>query len=799
MLNDLLVAARRLRHRPRFCFAVVSMLALVIALGTLVVAWARGMILAPLNFDDPGRLVRVFGTERNTDRSRLRLSQATIMAIRDDAGAFVVSGSARNMGLAITELDRPTNPLMREVSRGWFETLGVRTLLGRTFDDADHFQCKRVVVLKHSFWRSYYGGDPQVIGKSIELAEDPYVIIGVLGPEFRNPIFPLLPALWLPLSEAGPHPEAPENFVFIGRMGRDTNLATASHALSRLATNLENRYPQSHAGRSLEAIPLEESVVEAFRPALAPLLGASLLILLIAFSNVGNLWMTRATDLRQEAAVRFALGAQRFRLLRMALAESLLLCTLSAAIGLGVAAVALEPLKRLAPLSQTVPLLDQVRLDALSIGTGLAIAATGAILLALLALGALSDRQEGLGGRSHRQLQSTRGFAQGCLVVSEIALSMILIFAAGLTIQALADLRRLDLGFEPISAIGGRTGARGPKFEDAEGIARFHQRILETLVGLPGVSAAGSCEILPMFAKGFGTATRLGTGRSDGPRETWPAASTLRATPGFFAAFGTGLVRGRGFQRTDVAGGQQVAILTRSLARVLWGDSDPLGQSVIADQGGQRKSLTVVGIVDDQRGLPEDPIPQPLLFVPHAQDPTTYMSFVLRVDGPFPSIAAIEDVIWTVSAEAPVYSVATLSQLLRDLEWRPRMLTQMLAVVGLLALILAMTGVASVLAYQVAESRAEIAVRMAIGANRAQVLLAVLTRITHLVTLGLILGIFAAVAGGRFLASCLHGVPSFDWRIFLASGALLTVTAMISGLIPARRATLIDPARALRR
>lgn len=796
MLHDLRIAFRSLRRRSGTTGTLVLILALGIATSTVVFSLVQAFLLRPLSFHEPDRLVRVWGTQALAGGDRLRVTEGAFVDWRREAEGFSSLVAARNMGMSVTESERPLNPLMREVSNGWFETLGLSPQLGRSFRPDDHEVGAKVAVLSYGFWQGYFGGDPDVVGRVVEMDYEPYEVIGVMPASYRNPVFPTLPVLWLPMPETTEPNRRLPNLVVVGRLDADVTLAEADAAVSAVAASLEARFPETDGGRGARIMPLHGSLVEVVEPALLALAVAVAFVLLIACANAANLLLARAVGRQGEIAVRRALGASRRHLLRQCFAESLLIGGSAAILGLIVATWSIGPLLRLAPSNTSVPLLDRVRIDAGSAAFAIGIALLTSLVFGLLPLlgGGQGDRAaRSRSGGGHRRTR-----LRSALVVVEVAVSLTLLIGAGLMIRSFLQLRNLDLGFDPNGLLAVRATARGPEFGAPERQPEFFRRAIEQVRTIPGVEDAGAVQVMPMFASFFRSTTARAAETPELGEADLPRAVPLRATPGFFRAFGLAILSGRSFTADDDAGRPPVAVVSRSLARRVWGDQDPVGRTLVL--GENERTVTIVGLADDVRGVAVAPEPPPNLYLPHAQDPVPSMSIFLRATGePSSMFTAVEDRVATLSRDLPVYGHAEMRQVVRDIEWQPRFVGQLLAGFAIFALLLAVTGLYAVLSYMVAERDRELAVRVAVGADPTDIVRLVLRGAMHLAGLGVLGGLVGAWGASRLLASQLYDIAPSDPVTYAALSLVLLGVALLAAYLPARRAARIDPAVTLGR
>ena len=804
MIHDLRFAFRTLFKNPSVSAVAVLILGLGIGANTIVFSLVYGLMLEPLSFEQPDRLVRFFGTE-GAGRDRQRVSEAAVATALEQARSFERIAAARNTGMSITDSERPMNPLMRLVTPGWFEMLGAPAHLGRTFSAEEHRQGAKVTLLSYALWQSYFGGDVGVVGKTIELAYEPYEVVGVMPASYRNEAFPAPPVLWMPLAE-NPDPDpGRRNHILIGRLADGVSVAGAGQEAERLSAELARLYPDTHQARGLRVTTLQDSMIELYKSALAVLFGAVGFVLLIACANVANLLLTRALGRRREIAVRQALGAGRRHLARQLLAESLLISLAGAGLGIVAAFWSLGSLPRLAPSNINVPLLSRVDVEPSVLLFSLALACLTTLFFGLLPLRQLYRDSAGvlsagsaraIGGRSRRRLRSA-------LVVAELALSMVLLVGAGLTIRSLEHLRGLDLGFEPEGLLYGRTGARGPGFETPDRYEPFHRQVLERVRALPGVEAAGGIEFLPTFAGGFGTTSPVAPQGTDLPPDARPRATLLATTPGYFDAARQPILSGRAFSQHDAVDSEPVAVLSRQVARTLWGDEDPVGRTLLIGTGEGASTARVVGVAGDLRGLADNPQPPAILYLPLSHRQSQVMTVYARRDDAdedqlLALVPAIEDAVWSLTRDAPVYGFSTMAQLIRDLEWQPRFVVQLLTGFALLALVLASTGIYAVLAYAVSERTREIGIRVAVGAGRRDILAMVGRDALRLAALGVGIGVFGAILASRGLESLLLGVTPRDPATYIVLAAILTAVALLASYLPALRATRVDPVVALR-
>jgi putative ABC transport system permease protein len=798
MLQDLRFAFRTLRKRAATSAVVILMLALGIGANTVVFSLVRAMLLRPLELADSGRLVRVFGTQAVQGGDRMRVTEGAFYDLRERSRTLEAVVAARETGLSVTDADRPLNPRMRLVSEDWFEVLGASPVLGRTFL-AEEYLGARVAILDFGFWQSYFGGDPAVLERTIELAGEDYRIVGVMPAGFDNPLVPPGAVLWMPLVRSPEPDRRAAGVVVVGKLGDGATAAEAAAEIERISADLAAVHPETDAGRSARVLPVRDSLVENLRPGLMALFVAVGLVLLMACVNVANLLLARAVDRRREIGVRLAMGAGRRHLLRQLLTESLVLGATAAGTGMLLALWSIGPLRSLAPSNTTVPFLDEVRLDGQVTSFTVAVTLAVSVIFGLLPLlQAMRVRGGALAAGSRGGHEPGRKRLRSSLVVVEVAVSLVLLIGAGLMVRTLMELRGLGVGFDPDNLVTVRTGARGPVYGAPERYDEFYRLISDELRALPEVEAVGACEILPMFASFRPSLPVTGPDRLETPPGERPRAVPMRVTPGYFEAFGQPLLRGRGLTLDDRPDSEPVAVISRSLARQVWGDDGAVGRELLlGDDGG--RSLRIVGVAGDLRGTVQAPEPPPLLFLPLAQDPIPNLSLMVRTaSDPETIFKKAEEIIWGISPDVPVFFTTTLEQIVADVEWQPRFLMQLLTGFALFALVLAATGIFAVLSYEVAERRREIGLRVAVGADRGDVLRLVLGNAARLTAIGLAVGLSLALALSRFLGSQLYGVGATDPLTYGAVAGILALAALASSWLPALKATRVDPVEALR-
>ena len=803
-IQDTRVAIRTLRKTPSVTLVAIVALSLAIGSTTTVFSVVKGILIEPLPFEQADRLVTIFQYDPASPGAWRTASQGSFVDSRRSSRSFEKVTAGRNRSFTLSGFEDGDTPLMREISHGYFEVLGVQPLLGRTFlEDEDRPGGPRVLMLSYELWQRRFGGDPGVIGRTTDLDGEPFEIVGVMPQDYSNIVWGLNvpPQAWLPLAlpESGLDRRGNAHLVF-ARLKDDVTIEQAQAEMTALAATLREAYPEEHRNVEFVVTPAKERIVRNIRPMLMVLFGAVGFVLLVACGNVANLLLTRAVERRREIAVRRALGAGTGHILRQLLTESVVLAVGGGILGALFSLWGVESVQLLIPAAPGTPSFDlsidgSVLLFALlvSIGTGLLFGlapvyhATRSGFESDLAVGATRSTADG-----------ARQRLRGGLVVAEVALSLVLLIGAGLMLDSFARLQGLNPGFDPENVLTFRVSTRGPAYVDGAARTAFFQGVADEIAKIPGVIEAGLSQFNPMFS-GFGQIpVRLST---DPLVElgSEPRVAVRRMIPGFLRALGVPLLRGRLLDERDVAGSAAVAVVSRTLARQLFGDRDPLGESLtILD--GQDVPRQIVGIVGDVRSAATPPLPDPILYLPLGQDPVaTSALVVMRTRGdPKSHLLEAQAAVRNVDRSMPVYLVQTMPEVIARMDVASGMLSSLLTAFAVLALALAVTGMYGVLSYLVSQRTREFGIRIALGAQRTEVVTMVLRGALRLGSLGVVVGLAGAVVLSQALESQLFGVSATEPRVYASLVGLLVTFVLISSLIPALRATRVDPTVALR-
>ncbi|MCH9647288.1 MAG: ABC transporter permease [Deltaproteobacteria bacterium] len=803
--QDLRFGARLMRKSPEITLVAVIALALAIGAASTIFSVVNGMLLQPLPFPDPDRLVAIWQVNSETPEVWRTAAADNFADWRSKSSSFEHMAAIRNRSFTFTSFETPETPLVREASYGYFEILGVSPLVGRTFrPEEDRVGGPPVLLLSYQLWQSRFGGDRDVVGKTTQLDGRPYEIIGVLPADFDNPASGLdvKPKAWVPqaLPETGLARLGNNGNLVVARLREGVSIHQAQEEMTRLSEQLRQLRPERNVRVEAHVTPLGENLVRGVRPALLLLLGAVLFVLLVACGNVANLLLTRAVTRRREIALRRALGASLPRLTRQLISESLLMALLSGGLGLLAAYGGTSLVSSLIPDGPGVPRIA-IRLDTTVLAFTLAVSLLTGFLFGLApALHALRGDLEGsLGEGTSRSTETAGGKRiRDGLVVAEVALSLVLLVGAGLLMRSYQQLESLDPGVEKTNVLTFRVSTRGPDYRESSQREAFFQRAVEGLGSLPAVESAGAAQAMPFFGLFQSSPVVLDAQALPEPGSE-PQVLIRRLTPGYLETLQVPLLRGRPLSTRDISTAPPVALVSRTMAEELWGSQDPLGETITVKDG-LGVSRRVVGIVGDVRSNLNPPEPQSILYLPVAQDPSPQsMGFAIRTrtDRPLSLLSAVRREIQAVDSNMPVYQVRTLEETIDLMDWRLRFLMSLLSCFAALALILATTGIYGVLSYGISQRSKEISIRMALGARRVDVVRLILKSGLALVAAGITAGLAAAMGFSQLLKGQLYGVTAIDGKTYLAVSGLLVAIALAASFIPAFRAARVNPVRSL--
>jgi putative ABC transport system permease protein len=818
LFQDIKVAVRMMVKNPGFSIVVILTLALGIGANTAIFSVVNAVLLRPLAYKDSGALVNVWGKLDNQGIPRLWFSEPEYWDLRDRNQSFSELG-AYSLGNGANLTSRDSQPMQVSTpaaSATLFQILGVQTALGRTFTaDEDQPGRDHEALLSFALWKSLFGGDPQIVGRSIQLDGQTYAIIGVLRQDFS---LGGKHDLWIPLGldRTKPQNRGSHYLRVTARLKLGVNLAQASAEMDRFAAQLAREYPNNYlagSGWGMFLVPLKEQIVGSVRPALLVLLGAAGFVLLIACVNVANLLLAQASAREKELSIRAAMGAGRARIVRQFVTESMVLAAVGGTLGLLIAYWGVYAIRTLVP--DNIPRMDEVRVDPLVLGFTLGISLLTGLVFGLAPAWHVgrANLQDALKetAQSTSPARSTRRL-RGILVVSEIALAVLLLVGAGLMIRSFQHLLEVSPGFQPQHLLSMRLSPPAKTYPDGTPLNSFYQRLLDRVKTIPGVQAAGAISELPMSdSYSSGTTFVEQTSVTDLPRYAplnnlpFIEADYRTAAPGYFQAMQIPLERGRFLTDADTSDAPFVAVVDRDLARRFWPNEDPIGKRISINTVPNSKPLipqwcTVVGVVGHVKHYGPDIEGREQAYFPVAQSPffrSMYLAVRTTLD-PASVTSAIRQQVLAIDKDMPIYEVSTMDQLLSNSVVQPRLNLTLLVTFAGLALVLAAVGIYGVMAYTVTQRTHEIGIRMAIGAQTEDVLKQVLLEGARLAVIGLTLGLAGSLAAGRLVVSLLFGVKPTDPLTFAAVAVILTSVTLAACYIPARRATRVDPMVALR-
>jgi putative ABC transport system permease protein len=802
MFQDLRFGLRMLLKQPGFSLIAILTLALGIGANTAIFSVVNAVWLRSLPYPEAERLTIV--AHRNLKRGgNFELTPAAYFDLREQSKSFEHLAVYGSRDFNLTGAGEPERLRGQGVSAALFPLLKVSPSAGRVFTDADERAgAAPVVILSHQLWQRRFGADLNLIGQTLRLDDKSYTVVGVMPPGFAFPDRET--ELWAPFIFAANAVNDRESFFLsaVARLNPGVTLTAAQSELDGIAQNLTRAYPRSNTDLGFGVVPLHENQVRGFKQALFVLLGAVLFVLLIACVNVANLLLARAAVREKELAVRAALGAGRTRLLRQLLTESTLLALCGGAGGLLLAVWGIKLLKLINP--GTIARLDEVSLDFRVLGFTLGVACLTGILFGLAPALQISkpDLQHALkeGGRGFTGARGQR--LRGLLVVTEIALSLVLLIGAGLLIRSFIRLQNVDVGFNPTGLLTLRVEMSESKAQDLERLVGFYQAVLERVQALPGVEAAGVVNAAPIITPGMRSALVL-EDKGDPPPGQPQLANNRVVSPDYFRTLGVPLLRGRLLSAQDNAQAPAVVLINQAMARRYWGDEDPVGKRFkFGARTANTPWLTVVGIVGDIRQAGLDNASLPEFYTPftqgHARWAKPRMLFVRTAGDPLSLVAAVKEQIWAVDKDQTIWAVRTMEELVGRWLAPRRFNLWLLGVFAALALVLASVGIYGVISYSVSQRAREIGVRLALGAARRDIFKLVVGHGLVLTLGGVAIGLVAALALTRWLSTLLFEVSTTDPLTFASVALLLTGVALVACYLPARRATQVDPLVALR-
>ena len=798
--QDIAHSWKAFRRAPGFVAVALITLALGIGANTAIFSVVNGLLLRDLPFGEPDRLVRVWGTNQGSGAVRSQLSAGDFVDLRTRQRSFTTLGAFSWGGGTYIGTGDPVRLAGARVDAKVFTALGVRPYLGRTFAvGEDSAGVNPTIVLGFNAWRRVFGSDSTIVGKSINLSGRSRSVIGVLPASFFFPTMAeaeiFTPLDLTPVLRDVNRTRKFHNLGVIGRLRPGATLAQGSSELSSIMRQLERDFPESNSGMGVAAVGMREAVVGDTRPALLVVLGASLLVLLIACANVAGMLLSRAVSRRQELAVRAALGAGRARLVRQMMTESLVLALCGGAVGLGLALLGTRAL--VASAADRLPAAGQVTVDATVLLTALLVTVASGLVFGLVPAVAasrgiqlaLKDAGRGASAGVSRHRMRT------ALVTGQLALAVMLLVGAGLLVRSLVGLQNRDLGYSIDSTLTFEAILVGDRYDSAAAQDQFFDALYTRIAALPSVVAVGGSGNIPM--RGGAMASLAIDGRPQ-PEGKLPEVGYQPVSDDLFKAMGVPLKRGRLFGPQDNKDAPPVVILSESLVRSFWPNGDPIGARVRLGPNPNDPWMTVVGVVGDvNMGVADNS--RPTAYVSGRQDHWGGMAIVVRTStDPMSLLPAVRREVRAIDPTIPVAAAHSMKQVQSMQLTDRRLPMQLMAAFALLALVLAAVGVYGVMAYSVAARTREIGVRVALGAQPKNVFGMVVRQGLGAAGAGLTLGLLGAAALGRVMTSLLYGVKPTDAPTLIGVAAVLLAVVLAACLVPARRAVRVDPLEALR-
>jgi putative ABC transport system permease protein len=809
-MADFRYGFRSLRRSPGFALGAILVLALGIGANTAIFSIVNAVLLRPLPYDDPARLMQVWHVPPAKSFPGLTLfsvSPANYLDWQRQSSSFEAMAAYGGRRFTFGGTGRPEAIQAVPVSPDFFAVLRARPMLGRTFSpDENAPGGSKVILLSYQFWRDHFASDHNIVGRDITINSQPYSVVGVMPETFR---FPDVAQVWVPLAWSNQERavRGNHNYLVIARLKPGVDIHRAQAELASISAHLEQQYPEDDKGWGATLVPLREQLVGNVRPALLVLFGAVGFVLLIACANVANLVLAKTLARRKEIAIRTALGADRTTILRHLLTETVLLALAGGAVGSLLADVGIRLLGQI--LADRLPPFVEVTLDTQVLTFTLLLSVVAGVLAGLIPSlrFAGSDVNQALKqAQSRGSSDASGGKTRNLLVVSEVALSLVLLIGAGLMVRTLWELRNVRPGFDSANVLTMSVAISADKFLSPTGQVNFFEEVLQRVRALPGVDSAGVIDALPLGDGGSHQPFSI-EGRPVLPMSEQPEVDVRLISPGYVRSMHMPIIRGRDFSRADAAGRPAAALISDALARRFWPNEDPIGKHI---------TLTffpdvvreIVGVVGDVKGDALDQTrPGDTIYVSLAQltvpSGATWRSFGLTLavrtgSDPHNAISAVTSAIHEVGPDIPVVNVLSMDDVIAQSVAPQRFNLLLLASFAGLALLLAAVGIYGVLSYTVRRRVREIGIRMALGASSSDVLKMVVTDGMKPILFGVAIGLAAALALSRLIASLIFGVRPTDPLTFASVAAMLIGVGILANILPAYRATRIEPLQTLR-
>ena len=794
LLHDLRYGIRMLLKNPGFTFAALITLALGVASSTAIFSVIDGVLLHPLPYPDSDEIMILHPTQRSTGEAGGATAPANYLDWASQNDVFTQMSASSGAQFSLSDSDQPERVRGTMTTSNVFPLFGVAPVLGRTLLPSDEqLGRNHVVVLSSELWARRYGSDRNIIGREISLNDEPFTIVGVMPPNYQPDGYG---ELWIPSAfgvptnilrpNVDPHPIRGSNYLDVfARLKPGVTLEKASAQMDAIARRLEQQYPDDNKDVGIKVTPLHEDVVGGIRPVLLLLFAAVGFLLFIGCANVANLLLARAAARSREISIRAAMGASRTRLIRQLLTESVLLSVLGGVVGAVLAAWAIPLLMAMAP--PALHSFKEIGLNAQVLSFGLGVSVITGILFGLVPAisSSTSNPAESL-------KQGERGSSGGgsrrraILIATEVGISLILLIGAGLMIKSFANLTKVAPGFNSDRLLIFNIGASARA--DEAGQLAFYQQVVERVAAVPGVESVAAISRLP-FSGGNSSRTfnRPGSTKID-------QADIRVATPDYFKTMGIPLVRGRNFNEHDTKGSTPVTIINERTAKEVFPGEDPIGQ-FIENYGPKNEKLQVVGVVGNVRHLALETAPRPEIYQPLGQGTWPLVSIAVRTapENPLTLLPAVQQAVWSVNKSIALGNPRSMNEMIARTLLQKKFTMLLLSIFAGTALVLAAVGLYGVISYSVAQRTRELGIRLALGAQRSDVLRLILRQGMTLVAAGVIFGVVVSLGLTRLIASLLYGISASDPITFFLLSAALVLVAFIACWLPARRASAVDP------
>jgi putative ABC transport system permease protein len=806
LLQDIRYGLRTLFKKPGFTAIAVLTLAMGIGANGMMFSSIDALILRPLPFLDVERMVAIWETKPQQSITRKYISPADYRDFKSQNQVFDEVASYQFLSVNLTGSGEPELIRGFMVTPGFFKVVGVKAAAGRTFlPEEEEPGRDQVVILSYGLWQRRFGADPNILGSKITLDGKGYTVVGIMPSDFNFPQGGS--ELWTPLAmtTAQLSQRSGISLNVLGRLKPDVTLAQARAEMETIAGRLSQQYPDTNAGTGVNLVPLRDEVVDDYTPAfLLTLFGAVGFLLLIACVNVANLQLARATGRYKEIAIRVALGAPRWRIVRQLLTESILLSSFGSLLGLLVAMWGIEFIKTSIPQDVQIWVagFKYIDLDGRVIGFSMVLSVLAGVIagLAPALQSSKLDLNEALKeGTKGGSAGSSRQRIRSGLVITEVALALVLLVGSGLMVKGFRNLMKSSQGFDQSNLLTMHLALSDTKYKEPYQTTDFYQEVLDRLKVIPEVDSVAAVYNIPSGVSRSGGDFSV-EGRAPVSPVDQPTADFQIISPSFFQCMRVPLLNGRVFNEQDREGAPMVAIISESLAKRFWPNEDPIGKRIkIGKLDSNNPWLSIAGVVGNVRHHWIDREPRPTIYRPYFQAPRYSMSILARTKtDPLNIVSAVRSQIANVDPDQPISNIKTMEKSIADRMSGVRLAANMMAFFGLVALILAAVGVYGVMSYSVNQRTHEIGIRIALGAQPRDVVKLVINQTFKLALAGMAIGLPIAFILSKIMSSALVGVIALDLSTFVGITIILSAVALLSGYIPARKATRVDPMVALR-